>query len=72
VKRNGTNRRLLGRKVGWDWKKEFEFLADFKEKIEIQTSNSPLCGRENNLKNLEYSLLSSLLKEARTYFKDKS
>lgn len=51
VKRNGTNRRLLGRKVGWDWNEKFRILADFKEKIEIQTSNSPLCGREKFEKN---------------------
>ena len=49
VKRNGTNRRLLGRKVGWDWNEKFKILADFGEKIKIETSNSPLCGREKNL-----------------------
>ena len=51
VKRNGTNRRLLGRKVGWDWNSEFKFLAGLKEKYRIENSNSPLRGREKFEKN---------------------
>ena len=55
VKRNGTNRRLLGQKVGWDWNSEFEFLAGLKQKYRIENSNSPLCGREKNIKKLEFA-----------------
>ena len=58
VKRNGTNRRLLGRKVDWDWNSEFEFLAGLKEKYRIENSNSPLRGREKNCKNEESLLMS--------------
>ena len=67
-----TNRHLLGRKVGWDWKKEFEFLFEFKEKLGEEISKLAPEGREQNLKFLERSLMSSLLKEARTYFKEKT
>ncbi len=58
VKRNGTNRRLLGRKVGWDWKKEFEFLSEFKEKLGEEISKLAPEGREQNLNFLERSLMS--------------
>jgi len=58
VKRNGTNRRLLGKKVGWDWNSEFEFLAGLKEKYQIGNSNSPLGGREKNCKNKKSLLMS--------------
>ena len=51
VKKNGTNRRLLGRKVGWDWTGIYGILAEFKEKMEKENSNSPLRGREKNGKN---------------------
>ena len=67
-----TNRRLLGRKVGWDWKKEFEFLSEFKEKLGEEIAKLAPEGREQKTKFLEFMLLSKLLKEARTYFKDKS
>jgi DNA invertase Pin-like site-specific DNA recombinase len=72
VKRNGTNRRLLGRKVGWDWNEKFRILADFKEKIEIQTSNSPLCGREKFEKNSLSFVYSKFLNDVRTFFQENS
>jgi len=72
VKRNGTNRRLLGRKVGWDWIGIYEILAEFKEKMGEEISKLAPEGREQNEKNLSCLLMSSLLKEARTYFKEKT
>ena len=53
VKRNGTNRRLLGKKVGWDWNSEFEFLAELKEKMEKEISNLAPFGRDQNVKKME-------------------
>ncbi len=58
VKRNGTNRRLLGKKIGWDWNSEFEFLAGLKEKYQIENSNSPLRGREKIFSLNESCLMS--------------
>ena len=58
VKRNGTNRRLLGQKVGWDWNGAYKILADLKEKFEVKISDSPLCGREKNGKKSESFLMS--------------
>ncbi len=67
-----TNRRLLGKKIGWDWNSEFEFLAGLKEKYQIENSNSPLRGREKIFSLNESCLMSSFLNEARTYFQEKS
>ncbi|MFA6526320.1 MAG: recombinase family protein [Candidatus Buchananbacteria bacterium] len=72
VKRNGTNRRLLGKKIGWDWNSEFEFLAGLKEKYKIEDSNSPLRGREKFGKNLEFAVMSNFTNEVRTFFQEKS
>ncbi|MFA6526321.1 MAG: hypothetical protein WCT26_02820 [Candidatus Buchananbacteria bacterium] len=41
-----------GKKVGWDWNYEFEFLAGLKEKYQIEDSNSPFRGREKKWKKL--------------------
>jgi len=67
-----TNRRLLGRKVGWDWNEKFRILADFGEKIKTETSNSPLCGREKNWKNDERLIWSKILNDVRTFFQENS
>ena len=67
VKRNGTNRRLLGRKVGWDWNGAYKILADLKEKFEVKTWDSPQSGREKNLKKLESCFLSGYAELNRGY-----
>jgi hypothetical protein len=67
-----TNRRLLGRKVGWDWNEEFEFLAGLKEKYGIENSNSPLCGREKFGEKLDCIVMSKFTNEVRTFFQEKS
>ena len=67
-----TNRRLLGRKVGWDWNEKFRILADFKEKMENEIFKLAPKGRDQNLKILESCLYSKLLNEARTHFQEKS
>ena len=67
-----TNLRLLGRKVGWDWNEKFQKISEFKEKLGEEISKLAPEGREQNVKILENFVLSSLLKEARTYFKENS
>jgi methyl-accepting chemotaxis protein len=72
VKRNGTNRRLWGRKVGWDWNSDFKFLAELKEKLEKEIAQLAPEGCEQKTKFLERLYMSKLLNEARTYFKEKT
>jgi hypothetical protein len=67
-----TNRRLLGRKVGWDWKKEFEFLSEFKEKLGEEISKLAPEGREQNEKNLRCLMMSKFLNDVRTFFQENS
>jgi len=58
VKRNGTNRRLLGRKVGWDWNSDFKFLAELKEKLGEEIAKLAPEGREQKTKFLESCFMS--------------
>ena len=67
-----TNRRLWGRKVGWDWNSDFKFLAELKEKLGEEITKLAPEGREQKTKFLESCFMSKLLNEARTYFKGKT
>ncbi len=58
VKRNGTNRRLWGRKVGWDWNSDFKFLAELKEKLGEEIAKLAPEGREQKTKFLESCFMS--------------
>ena len=58
VKRNGTNRRLLGRKVGWDWTGAYRIVAELKEKSEFENVISPQSGLGENLNLNECLVLS--------------
>ena len=58
VKRNGTNRRLLGRKVGWDWNEKFQKISEFKEKLGEEITKLAPEGREQNVKILENFVMS--------------
>jgi hypothetical protein len=53
VKRNGTNRRLLGQKVGWDWTEIYEILSNSKQKLEKEIAKLAPEGREQKTKFLE-------------------
>jgi hypothetical protein len=72
VKRNGTNRRLLGRKVGWDWNEKFQKVSEFKEKLGEEIAKLAPEGREQNEKNLKCLIYSKFLNNVRTFFQENS
>lgn len=53
-----TNRRLWGRKVGWDWNSDFKFLAELKEKLGEEIAKLAPEGREQKTKFLESCFMS--------------
>ena len=72
VKRNGTNRRLEGQKVSWDWFGAFKILADFKEKIAGQKAARPDLASGRIPQKTFGIVFSKFRDEVRTFFQENS
>ena len=67
VKRNGTNRRLLGRKADWDWNGAYGILSNSKQKLENKIAGLAPEGREQKTKFLENLYMSGWAELNRHY-----
>jgi hypothetical protein len=66
-----TNRRLLNRKVVWEWREEWKILADFKAEFKNFLFLRASALKADALREHERSSMSSLLDIARTFFRKK-
>jgi len=68
LRSNATNRRLLNKKIIFDFKKPFDLVLKYKEIWQESRASA----RRREIKNEECLCWSDLLNEARTYFEENS